>query len=158
MNFFSRLTGKKNVVRVQAPCRGTYMPMEQIPDQVFSQGILGPCCGIQPQEGEVCAPVSGKIIDVADTLHAFCIESEGAELLVHLGIDTVALKGECFTLLAEKDSVVRAGDPVMRMDIAAVRAAGLDPVIILAVTNPDDLGEIRFSRDPECIIEINKEK
>ncbi|MBQ9358993.1 MAG: PTS glucose transporter subunit IIA, partial [Abditibacteriota bacterium] len=118
--------------------------------------ILGPCCAVMPAEGAVCAPCSGKITALADTLHAFCIETEGIEVLVHLGIDTVGLKGECFTAHKQNGDKVKKGDKVIDMDIEAVRKAGLDPAVIVVITNADSLGEIRFNVSPECLIEVER--
>ena len=76
---------------------GTIIPIEKLPDPVFSGKVLGDGYAIDPTDGKVLSPVSGTIVDVQDTLHAYCLETDdGLELLVHIGINTVELKGEGF--------------------------------------------------------------
>ena len=78
---------------VAADARGTVVKMEDIPDEVFAQGILGPCCGIDPEVGEVFAPLDGEITQAPDTLHALGILGDnGVEVLIHVGVDTVEMK------------------------------------------------------------------
>ena len=79
-----------------AVAQGTFVPMADIPDPTFSQGVLGICCGVEPEIGKVFSPMDGTISQLADTLHAIGIEAEGVELLIHVGIDTVEMKGDGF--------------------------------------------------------------
>ena len=79
-----------------APANGMFLLMEQIPDEVFSGGVLGVCCGIDPEEGKVFSPADGKISQVADTGHAVGIETSGIDLLIHVGVDTVEMNGDGF--------------------------------------------------------------
>ena len=79
-----------------AAAQGTFVPMEEIPDPTFSQGVLGACCGIDPETGKVYSPMDGTVSQLADTLHAVGIEAGGVELLLHVGIDTVEMKGDGF--------------------------------------------------------------
>ena len=83
---------------VAADAKGTVVPMESIPDDVFAQGILGKCCGIDPSEGKVYAPCDGTITQAPDTLHALRIQANsGVEILIHVGVDTVEMQGDgCF--------------------------------------------------------------
>ena len=74
--------------------RGAFVPMDKIPDEVFSTGVLGTCCGVDPEVGNVYAPIDGKISQLADTLHAVGIEAGGMELLIHVGVDTVDMNGD----------------------------------------------------------------
>ena len=95
---FDFLKGKKNTEpTLAAYAQGTVVPMEEIPDQVFSQGIMGFCCGIEPTDGKVYAPADGTIIQTTDTLHAVGLTVDGMELLIHAGVDTVEMNGEGFT-------------------------------------------------------------
>ena len=77
-----------------APAKGEFVPMAQVPDEVFSQGIMGVCCGVAPSEGSVYAPVDGTVSQLTDTLHAVGLEAAGMELLIHVGVDTVEMAGE----------------------------------------------------------------
>ena len=116
--------------------------MSQIPDEMFSQGIMGVCCGVNPEEGRVYAPIDATVTQLTDTLHAVGIESQGMELLVHCGVDTVDMKGQGFTMLVKEGQEVRTGDPLLTMDLEVVKAAGHPTTIITAVTNSDDFAGV----------------
>ena len=99
---------------VAADARGTVVKMEDIPDEVFAQGILGPCCGIDPEVGEVFAPLDGEITQAPDTLHALGILGDnGVEVLIHVGVDTVERKGEGFTSSVKLGDKVRKGQKLL---------------------------------------------
>ena len=91
-----------------ADAKGAVVPMEQIPDEVFAQGILGQCCGIDPTEGKVYAPIDGEITQAPDSGHALGIQGVGdVEVLIHVGVDTVEMKGDGFS------PKVKVGDKVL---------------------------------------------
>lgn len=123
---------------VAAVAKGSAIPMADIPDPAFSQGFVGFCCGIEPEDGQVFSPVDGVVSQVPDTLHAVGIESQGMELLVHCGVDTVDMKGQGFTMLVKEGQSVKTGDPLLTMDLEVIRGAGHPTTIITAVTNSDD--------------------
>lgn len=127
---------------VGAVAKGNAIPMADIPDPAFSQGFVGFCCGIDPEDGQVLSPVDGTVSQVPDTLHAVGIESQGMELLVHCGVDTVDMKGQGFTMLVKEGQEVKAGDPLLTMDLEVVKAAGHPTTIITAVTNSDDFAGV----------------
>lgn len=82
---------------LKAPVTGTAVPIEQVPDPVFSQKIIGEGAAIEPTDGRIVSPVDGEVVSVAPTLHAYGFRTEeGVEVLVHFGLETVGLKGECF--------------------------------------------------------------
>ena len=115
-----------------APCAGKVIPMADIPDEVFSGGIMGNCVGILPVDGEISAPCSGTVANVADTMHAFIIEKDNGEcVLVHVGIDTVSLNGRGFAMKVSEGDMIEAGAPVMTMDLDVVNGAGLSPIVIV---------------------------
>lgn len=119
---------------VCAPVDGEVVPMEEIPDPVFSQGSMGRCIGILPSNGSIHAPCKGTITMVADTLHAFSIRTEtGTDVLVHVGIDTVSLQGRGFECLVEPGDAVEADELVMRVDLDAIENAGLSPIVVVAL-------------------------
>lgn len=125
-----------------AVAQGVFVPMEEIPDPTFSQGVLGVCCGIDPQTGKVFSPMDGKISQLADTLHAVGIEAEGVELLIHVGIDTVEMKGDGFKSHIKEGQTIKKGDLLLTMDLAKIKAAGHPATIMVAVTNSDDLASV----------------
>ena len=131
---------------VGAVAKGIAIPMADIPDPAFSQGFVGFCCGIEPEDGKVCSPVDGVISQVPDTLHAVGLESEGMELLVHCGVDTVDMKGQGFTMLVKEGQEVKKGDPLLTMDLEVVKAAGHPTTIITAVTNSDDFAGVEQAK------------
>lgn len=125
-----------------AGAKGTVVPMDEIQDPVFSQGILGPCMGIDPVEGAVYAPMDGTISQLADTLHAVGIEGNGVELLIHVGVDTVEMAGDGFTGKVKEGDKVTKGQLLLTMDLAKIAAAGHPATVIHVVTNGDDLAGV----------------
>ena len=112
--------------------------LEDVPDPVFSSGTMGKGVGFQPSDGTVCAPCDGKIVMLAETLHAFGMETaDGAEILVHIGLDTVDLNGEGFTKLASEGKKVRRGAPVISVDLDLMKEKGIVMTTPLVVTNSD---------------------
>lgn len=116
--------------------------MNQIPDEVFSAGVLGACCGIEPEEGRVYAPIDGKISQLADTLHAVGLEAGGMEILIHVGVDTVDMNGNGFKSEVKPGQTVRKGDLLLTMDLAKIHEAGHPATVIMAVTNSDDFASV----------------
>ena len=120
-----------------APAKGEFVPMAQVPDEVFSQGIMGVCCGVAPSEGSVYAPVDGTVSQLTDTLHAVGLEAAGMELLIHVGVDTVEMGGDGFSNAVQVGQQVKKGDLLLTMDLEKIRAAGHADTVIMAVTNSD---------------------
>lgn len=122
-------------VRLRQPVDGTVAPLSSVPDPTFADGIMGPGLAIEPTGDTVIAPADGTIGHVFDTGHAVALVLEdGTEVLVHVGIDTVHMKGDGFTTLVETGQQVTAGTPLLRFDLEKIRAAGhpsITPVIIL---------------------------
>ncbi|MEJ5920242.1 glucose PTS transporter subunit IIA [Corynebacterium sp. H78] len=124
------------VVEVGAPLAGHVVSLDEVDDKVFASRALGDGVGIKPSSSEVVAPVSGVLMTVAKTGHAFGIKTDdGVEVLVHVGLDTVKMKGEGFTVSVEKKQRVRAGDTLAYVDFEAVKNAGYDTTTIMTVTN-----------------------
>lgn len=122
---------------------GTYVPMSEIPDDIFSSGTLGICCGIEPSEGKVYAPISGTIGAIADSLHAVGMESAEMELMIHVGIDTVEMNGDGFNVVVKNGQHVNKGDLLLTMDLEKIKAADHPSTIIMAVTNSDAFAEVK---------------
>ena len=126
-----------------ADAKGTFVPMENIPDEVFAQGILGTCCGIDPSEGKVFAPVGGEITQAPDSGHALGIMADGGvEILIHVGVDTVEMKGDGFSPKVKEGDKVKKGDLLLEMDLDKIAAAGHPAVVITVVTNTDDFKDV----------------
>ena len=123
-----------------APMTGKIIPIEEIPDEVFSGKILGDGLGIIPTDDEVYAPISGKITQLADTSHAVGIEGDnGLEMLLHLGIDTVSLNGEGFTVHCKEGDTIKAGDKLITMDRDFISSKGLNTVCCIILINSSEL-------------------
>jgi len=135
------------VTDVLAPCAGRLLPIAETPDPVFSAEMVGPGVAIDPAPGEttVVAPIAGKV--VAMHPHAFVVlGGDGVGVLVHLGIDTVQLDGDGFTLLAAEGDEVLAGSPIVSWDPASVAARGFSPICpVIALDATDDLLADRFT-------------
>ncbi|BDZ29761.1 glucose PTS transporter subunit IIA [Lactiplantibacillus sp. WILCCON 0030] len=131
---------KMQAVTIATPVNGEVIPLKAVKDPVFSAGMMGLGFGVQPSDGKIVAPVSGKVTMVAETKHAlgFATPDNNLEVLVHLGIDTVELKGKPFDLKVGVGDEVQTGDVIATMDLAAIKAANKQQTVILAVTNSSD--------------------
>jgi PTS system glucose-specific IIA component len=133
-----QLFSKDKKMIILAPLTGEAVTLEQVPDDVFSNRILGDGIAIIPGSNEVFAPVSGTIAQIAHTLHAIGIEGDnGTEVLVHLGIDTVELKGEGFTCHVKVGQHITAGDKLMDMDIELIKSRGYQTISPCILTNSE---------------------
>ena len=123
---------------VLAPVSGVRVGLDTVSDPVFSQGLMGVGVGIVPRSDVVYAPVSGTIVATTKTNHAISLTSDGGvEVLVHVGVDTVTLRGEGFTRFAEKGDHVEAGAALITFDRSSVVEHGLDSTVIVTVLNSD---------------------
>ncbi len=117
---------------ISSPAEGRVVMMKDIPDRAFSEGSMGKCIGILPDDGTISAPVDGTVTSVAKTKHAITFQTEdGRELLLHAGINTVRLGGDGFTVFVEAGDIVSVGQKVMTMDLDRIRTAGLSPIVIV---------------------------
>ena len=131
--------GKKKESVIGCPVPGEAIPAEQIADETFASGMLGFTVGVQPVEGKVFAPADGTISMLFDTFHAIGMETaDGAELLIHVGVDTVNMKGEGFTCFVKEGDKVKAGQKLIAFDINKIVQAGYSPTTAVLLTNSDD--------------------
>lgn len=122
---------------------GKAIAMKDVDDPTFAQEILGPGIAIEPSEGAVYAPCDGTISLLADTLHAVSMElGNGAEVLMHIGIDTVELKGEGFSACVAAGDKVKAGDKLIEFDMDAIKGKGYKMTTPLIVCNHDNFETI----------------
>lgn len=119
---------------IMAPVAGRVVPLAAVPDKVFSSGAMGTGIAVIPSEGKAYAPIAGSLVTVMP--HAFGIRgADGLEVLVHVGLDTVELEGKGFSPAVKQGESVTAGQLLTTFDIAAIRAAGYDPMTVMIVTN-----------------------
>jgi PTS system beta-glucosides-specific IIC component len=131
---------------VVSPIAGDVMPLEQVNDATFASGLLGKGVAITPQQGRVVAPATGRVASLFNTKHAIGIESDdGAEILIHVGIDTVKLDGLHFIAHVQEGDRVSTGDLLIEFDQAAIRAAGFDTTTPIIISNSDDYVEVLAS-------------
>ena len=128
---------------IASPAAGEVVPMSDIDDPVFSAGTLGDGVGILPENNDVYSPVSGTVVSAMKSGHAYGIKTEdGVEVLVHIGVNTVKMKGEGFTPAVKKGDTVKKGELLATVDFDKVREAGYDTTIVLAVTNTKALAAV----------------
>jgi len=132
---------------------GTVVPIEQVPDPVFAERMLGDGIAIEPREGIAVAPVSGTLIVFHSAGHAFAIQEEtsGIGVLVHVGLDTVELKGRGFERLAEQGDVVRAGQTLLRFDLETIAAAGFASVSPVVLPELDQASRVTFTTATDVV-------
>lgn len=129
------VSGVENA-EICSPVDGKSVDLSETNDEVFSQKMMGDGAAVIPEDGTVYAPIDGEITVAYETKHAYGIKGDnGAEVLLHIGIDTVNLKGESFTSNVAQGQRVRKGDVLGTVDLAAVRNAGYDPTVMVIVTN-----------------------
>ena len=140
------MKSKQNKIKqeIASPMRGRVIPLENVPDSVFSERILGDGCAIDPVDGTVYSPVNGTVTSVADSLHAYGFLSEdGQEVLVHVGIETVSLKGEGFVSHVKVGDRVRVGDRVAEVDLSLLAKRGLSPITPVLICNAPERATVQ---------------
>ncbi|AWZ38988.1 beta-glucoside-specific PTS transporter subunit IIABC [Ligilactobacillus murinus] len=151
----------KNVA-ISSPLQGEVMPLSQVPDEVFSSGMMGQGVAIMPTDNKVYAPFDGKVAMVTGSKHAIGLTADnGIELLIHVGLDTVQLNGVPFNYKVAEGDRFKAGDVLLEFDLAAIKRAGLSPITPIIVTNsaayamitPEN--ELKNINTDEPILQIN---
>lgn len=139
---FKKWFGKQQLKEetITATLDGTIVPLEDVPDPVFEQNMMGDGIAIDPADGDVVAPVDGEIIQLFPTKHAIGLRSAaGVELLIHVGIDTVSMNGEGFTAYVKAGDRVKRGDRLLSVDLPLVREKAKSAVTPIIITNGDAL-------------------
>lgn len=137
-------SSNEKVLFISSPQSGECVPITEIPDEVFSEKILGDGVAIIPSENEVVSPVDGEIIQIAETNHAFCIRSsDGLDLMIHIGVDTVKLNGQGFKSLVKNGDTVRKGDPIAVADIEFIKKNNFPVHTAMLITNLYEVGSLK---------------
>lgn len=132
-----------NPQTIAAPLAGSVVLLSEVTDTTFASGLLGKGVAILPTLGEVCSPVKGRVASLFATLHAIGIESsDGVEVLIHVGIDTVKLNGQYFTAHVQIGDDVAVGDRLLTFDADAIAAAGFDLTTPVLISNSDDYTDV----------------
>ena len=138
MGFFKKLFGKKTD-NFYAPMAGKAVPISEVPDPTFAEGLLGNGIAIEPSEGKVYAPSDATVDMMFTTGHAVSLVADcGAEVLIHVGLETVSLEGKPFKVYAASGDKVKKGQLLMEVDLDAVKAAGLPIITPMLICNTDE--------------------
>ena len=138
MGFFKKLFGKKTN-DLCAPMAGKAVPITQVPDPTFAELMLGNGIAIEPAEGKVYAPCDATVAMMFSTGHAVSLEADcGAEILIHVGLETVGLEGKPFTIHVADGDKVKKGQLMIEVDLEAVKAAGLPTITPMVICNTDE--------------------
>jgi PTS system sucrose-specific IIC component len=130
---------------IALPTPGKVIPYTEIPDPTFASGALGEGVGVEPEEGVVYAPMDGEISSVADSKHAIGITGENdQELLIHVGVDTVEMKGDGFNTLVEEGDMVKKGQKIMEFSLQKIKEAGHPDTVVVLLTNSDDYEDVKY--------------
>lgn len=138
MGFFKKLFGK-NTDDFYAPMAGKAVPISEVPDPTFAEGMLGNGIAIEPAVGKVYAPCDATVDMMFTTGHAVSLVADcGAEILIHIGLETVSLEGKPFKVYAANGDTVKKGQLLIEVDLDAVKAAGLPTITPMVVCNTDE--------------------
>ena len=138
MGFFKKLFGKKTD-DFYAPMAGKAVPITEVPDPTFSEGLLGNGIAIVPAEGKVYAPCDATVDMMFSTGHAVSLVADcGAEVLIHVGLETVGLEGKPFTIHVASGDKVKKGQLMIEVDLEAIKAAGLETITPMLICNTPD--------------------
>lgn len=141
-------TGNGITTVITAPIKGRAVPLNEVSDEVFSSGMLGQGIAIEPSEGKVFAPVDGVVDNVTDSRHAIGLIAENdANILIHVGIDTVKLNGRNFDVKVEEGAKVKKGDLIMTFDINAIKKSGYKVITPIVICNSDDFTKVNTYAD-----------
>ncbi len=134
---------KKKGISLAAPVKGECIPISEVADPTFAEEILGKGIAIKPSEGKIYAPADGVVSTVFPTGHAVGVTTpDGVEILIHVGLDTVQLKGQFFQTKVEENQKVSRGDLLLEADINEIAGAGYDTVTPVIICNSTDFAEV----------------
>ena len=137
---------RKKENKLLAVADGNAVSLSEVPDQAFASGLLGTGFAIEPTFGKILSPINGTLQAISESRHAYTIQSEdGLDVLVHIGIDTVELKGEGFVCHPCVGDTLRAGDPLATVDLDLLKKKGYPTVIPVLITNPERIDGIDFT-------------
>lgn len=151
MGLLKNIFGKKeDGIQIYAPAGGKLVPLSEVSDPTFAEGILGQGAALVPSGNQFFSPVDGTAATVFPTGHAVALTSEdGVEVLLHIGLDTVKLNGKYFTIHVEEGQQVKKGDLLLEADLEKIRAEGFDTVTPIVICNTDEFAEVVMAEEGE---------
>lgn len=147
---------------IKAPAEGQLITLDNVPDEVFSTGMMGQGIAIQPSNGKIFSPIDGTVQTIFPTKHAIGLVGEqGAEVLIHMGLDTVNLEGKGYDILVTEGQAVSVGDPLVNVDLQAIQSAGYQTITPIILTNSADFDAVNTQAEQtvevgDVIIQINE--
>lgn len=152
MKLFQKLFSKDSGIKIGAPVSGKLLSIKEVSDPTFSEEILGRGIAIIPADGKICVPADGTVSTIFPTGHAAAItSSEGAEILIHVGLDTVKLDGKHFTIHAKEGQKVSKGDLLLEADMEQIKAEGYDIITPVIICNSDEFSSFTLSEPGEVL-------
>ncbi|MEB1806363.1 MAG: PTS glucose transporter subunit IIA [Bacillaceae bacterium] len=137
---------------LHSPMNGTYVKVEDVPDPTFAQKMIGDGFAVEPSNGEVVSPVEGEIIQVFPTKHAIGIRSlSGAEVLIHIGIETVNMKGEGFEVFVKEGDKVQVGTKLVEFSLDLIKEKAASTITPIVITNADQLQSLKLEPVSEVV-------
>ena len=152
---------KKKQNSFVSPMTGKSVSLKEVPDETFSSEMLGKGVAIIPSDGLVTSPASGKISMIFETLHAVSILADtGEEILIHIGLDTVKMKGEGFSSYVKVGDIVKPKDPLIKADLEKIKSSGFNPITVMLICNSADFKSVEsvtntsVTNDSEILVVI----
>lgn len=138
LSFFKKKSNKSNL-EIFSPVNGEIIPITEVPDPVFSQKMMGEGIAFVPSDGKFCSPINGEVIQVFPTKHAIgLVATDGTEILIHIGLETVSLKGEGFSMKVEEGDEVTVGQLLVDVELEYIRAHASSIITPMVITNSAD--------------------
>lgn len=151
----------KKTETLNAPVSGKVIPITEVKDEVFSQKMMGDGFAICPSDGMIYSPADAEVVQAFKTKHAIVLRTEkGIELLIHVGLDTVELKGDGLTIHVTDGQKVTAGEPLITADFEHIKSQGKGTDVIVVLMNPDKIGDFDITYEditanqPVCKIKL----
>lgn len=139
------------MIEIKSPLEGKFVSLNQIPDATFAQGLIGPGLAIEPTQNFITAPFDGKVVNLFHTNHAIGLEStDGIELLIHIGIDTVKMKGNGFRSFVAQGDIVKKGQKLIEFDLDLIKKEARSIITPIIVTNGAQFAEMKLAEDISC--------
>lgn len=136
-----------------SPVKGEIVPLTSVNDATFSSEMLGKGIAVIPSDNTFYAPIKGEVVTLFNTLHAIGLRSEdGIEVLIHIGIDTVQLNGKHYKALVKQGDIVEAGDPLVQVDLEAVKKDGYDIITPIIITNSNQFKEVLSTSNSQTYV------
>lgn len=147
---------KKNVEEVYSPCLGRIVQIEDVPDPVFSEKMMGDGIAIEPTEGKIYAPFDGEVIQVFNTKHAITLKSnKGTNLLIHIGLETVNLEGAPFDVKIKNGQAISKGQLLVDVDLEYIKSKGLKTITPIILVNEGGEEKVIIEKDKNTSATIN---